>query len=114
MHPHIPVHDLWWLAAGGASYGARYVRIKVRTLRRLALRSALPDPSSELLQLQSKYGCNEHSLVSIAPGAAAWTMPGIDGAIVYGEFGRVWLVAGDPLAKPADAITLVKGPLCLV
>ena len=109
MHPHIPVHDLWWLAAGGASYGARYVRIKVRTLRSMARRSTLPDPSNELLRLQSKYGYNEHSLVSIAPGATAWTMPGIDGAIVYGEVGRVWLAAGDPLANAADTIELVKG-----
>jgi phosphatidylglycerol lysyltransferase len=36
-------------------------------------------------------------------------MPGIDGAIVYGEFGRVWLAAGDPLARPEDVATLVKG-----
>jgi phosphatidylglycerol lysyltransferase len=61
------------------------------------------------LRLQADYGYNAHSLVSIAPGATAWTMPGIDGAIIYGEFGRVWLAAGDPLAKPADIITLVKG-----
>jgi phosphatidylglycerol lysyltransferase len=36
-------------------------------------------------------------------------MPGIDGAIVYGEFGRVWLAAGDPLANPEDITALVKG-----
>jgi len=109
MHPHIPVHDLWWLAAGGASYGARYVSHKVRTLRSYARHSLIPDPSDDLLRLQSKYGYNAHSLVSIAPGASAWTMPGIDGAIVYGEFGRVWLAAGDPIAKPEDVIVLVKG-----
>ena len=109
MHAHIPVHDFWWLAAGGAGYGARYVRHKVRTLRTHARRSHVPDPSQDLLRLQWKYGYNAHSLVSIAPGGAAWTMPGIDGAIVYGEFGRVWLAAGDPLARPEDVATLVKG-----
>ena len=109
MHAHIPVHDLWWLAAGGASYGARYVKHKVGSLRSEARRSRVPDPSKDLLQLQSEYGYNAHSLVSIAPGGSAWTMPGIDGAIVYGEFGRVWLAAGDPLARPEDVVTLVKG-----
>jgi phosphatidylglycerol lysyltransferase len=109
LHPHIPVHDLWWLAAGGASYGARYVRHKVSTHRRFVKRSRLADPTNNLLQLQEKYGYNAHSLVSIAPGANAWTMPGVEGAIVYGEFGRVWLAAGDPIANPQDVQTLVKG-----
>ncbi len=109
MHAHIPVHDLWWLAAGGASYGARYVKHKVGSLRSQTRRSLVPDPSKDLLQLQSEYGYNAHSLVSIAPGGSAWTMPGIDGAIVYGEFGRVWLAAGDPLVRPEDTVALVKG-----
>jgi phosphatidylglycerol lysyltransferase len=108
MYPHIPVHDLWWLAAGGASYGARYARHKVIMARTRFRRSRLPDPTDELLRLQSQYGYNAHSLVSIAPGAAAWTVPGIDGAIIYGEFGRVWLAAGDPLAGPDDVKPLVK------
>ena len=109
MHPHIPIHDLWWLAAGGASYGAKYVRNKVRQHRSLARRSKLPDPTEELLRLQAKYGYNAHSLVSIAPGANAWLVPGLDGAIVYGEFGRVWLAAGDPIAKPEDVQALLEG-----
>ena len=109
MHPHIPIHDLWWLAAGGASYGANYVRHRVRQLRTRARHAKLPDPTDKLLELQAKYGYNEHSLVSIAPGANAWIDPQLDGAIVYGEFGRVWLAAGDPIAKPEDVAALVKG-----
>jgi phosphatidylglycerol lysyltransferase len=109
MHPHIPIHDLWWLAAGGgASYGARYVTHKVRTVRAFTRRSRTTDPTAELLRLQTAYGYNAHSLVRIAPGAITWTMAGIDGAIVYAEFGRVWLAAGDPLAKPEDIKLLVK------
>src|SRR5881296_3882736 len=100
MLPHIPIHDLWWLAAGGASYGANYLRNKVRQQRRLATRAKVKDPTDDLLRLQAEYGYSEHSLVSIAPGANAWMVPGLDGAIVYGEFGRVWLAAGDPIAKP--------------
>lgn len=110
MHPHIPVHDLWWLAAGGgASYGARYVTHKVQMVRALARRLRVVDPTAELLQLQSIHGYNAHSLVSITPGATTWTMPGVEGAIIYGEFGRVWLAAGDPLAKLEDIKALVKG-----
>lgn len=110
MHPHIPVHDLWWLAAGGgASYGTRYVTHKVRTVRALARRFVAADPTSELLRLQSSYGYNAHSLVSITPGALTWTMPGIDGAIIYGEFGRIWLAAGEPLGRPEDIKSLAEG-----
>ena len=56
MHAHIPVRDFWWLAAGGASYGARYVKHKVGSLRSQTRRSLVPDPSKDLLQLQSEYG----------------------------------------------------------
>jgi len=47
--------------------------------------------------------------VSITPGALTWTMPGVDGAIIYGEFGSVWLAAGDPLSKPEDIQLLTRG-----
>jgi len=110
IHPHIPIRDIWWLAAGGgASYGARYVRLKVQMVRGGARRTRVLDPTDDLLRLQTLYGYNAHSLVSIAPGAATWSMPGIDGAIVYGEFGRVWLAAGDPLAHADDIKPLVIG-----
>ena len=108
MHPHIPIHDLWWLAAG-AGYGARYVRNKVMIHRRLAKRATLPDPTDQLLQLQARYGYNAHSLVSIAPGGHAWMSSAVEGAIVYGEFGKVWLAAGDPIAHPDNVQPLVEG-----
>jgi phosphatidylglycerol lysyltransferase len=98
----IPVHDLWWLAAGGAGYGARYMRSRIATARSMRQRSRVPDPTGELLRLQTLYGYNSHSLVSIAPGALLWSQPGIDGALIYSEFGRIWLVAGDPLARVED------------
>ena len=78
-------------------------------VRALARRFPAPDPTDELLRLQSSYGYNAHSLVSITPGARTWAMPGIDGAIIYGEFGRVWLAAGDPLGKPEDIKALTEG-----
>src|SRR5260370_21957668 len=71
-------------------------------------RRRTPDPTGELLRLQTLYGYNPHSLVSIAPGAQSWLIPYIDGAIIYGEFGRVWLAAGDPLASRDEAAELAK------
>src|SRR5689334_9353869 len=99
----IPLRELWWLVAGGgAGYGARYVRLRVSTARGARRGAAAEaDPTGELLRLQTLYGYNAHSLVSIAPGARLWSTPEIDGAIIYSEFGRVWLAAGDPLA-PAE------------
>src|SRR5713101_7871244 len=104
----IPVRDLWWLAAGGAGYGARYMKMRIETAVAARRRSRLPDPTGELLRLQTLYGYNPHSLVSIAPGALLWSSPDIDGAIIYGEFGRVWLAAGDPLAPLEDMAELAR------
>ena len=104
----IPVRDLWWLAAGGAGYGARYMKMRIDAVVSARRRSRLPDPTGELLRLQTLYGYNPHSLVSIAPGAMLWSTPDIDGAIIYGEFGRVWLAAGDPLAPLEDMAELAR------
>ena len=71
-------------------------------------RRRLPDPTGELLRLQTLYGYNAHSLVSIAPGAMLWSTPEIDGAIIYSEFGRVWLAAGEPLARAEDKPALAR------
>src|SRR5437879_13913942 len=98
----IAVRDLWWLAAGGAGYGARYMKMRIDAVVSARRRSRLPDPTGELLRLQTLFGYNPHSLVSIAPGAMYWSTPDIDGAIIYSEFGRIWLAAGDPLARLED------------
>jgi lysylphosphatidylglycerol synthetase-like protein (DUF2156 family) len=105
----IPVRDLWWLAAGGgAGYGARYMKMRVDAALTARRRRHAPDPTGELLRLQTLYGYNPHSLVSIAPGALLWSTPDIDGAIIYGEFGRVWLAAGDPLAPLDEMAELAR------
>src|SRR5439155_6975591 len=105
----IPVRDLWWLAAGGgASYGARYMKMRIDAALAARRRRRVPDPTGELLRLQTLYGFNAHSLVSIAPGALLWSTPDIDGAIIYGEFGRVWLATGDPLAPLDDMAELAR------
>src|SRR6185295_6181503 len=105
----IPIRQLWWLAAGsGASYTARYMKTRIEFALAERRRKRLPDPTGELLRLQTLYGHNPHSLVSIAPGAMLWSTPDIDGAIIYGEFGRVWLAAGDPLAPLEDMAELAR------
>lgn len=108
MIPHIPARELWWLAAGGAGYGARYARVRLRLALARERSARTPDPAGELLRLQTLYGYNAHSLVSIAPGARVWTVPEIDGAIIYCEFGHVWLAAGDPLASAEEAAELAR------
>jgi lysylphosphatidylglycerol synthetase-like protein (DUF2156 family) len=105
----IPIHDLWWLAAGGsAGAGARFMKARIGAALTARRRSRLPDPTGELLRLQTLYGYNPYSLASIAYGASVWSTPDIDGAIIYAEFGHVWLVAGDPLAPLADMAELAR------
>lgn len=105
----IPIRELWWLAAGsGASYTARYMTTRIGSALAERRRKRVPDPTGDLLRLQMLYGYNAHSLVSIAPGAEMWSTPEIDGAIIYGEFGRVWLAAGDPLAAPEEGGELAR------
>ena len=105
----IPIRQLWWLAAGsGASYTARYMKTRIGFALAERRRKRLTDPTGDLLRLPMLYGYNAHSLVSIAPGAEMWSSPDIDGAIIYGEFGHVWLAAGDPLASPDEAAELAR------
>jgi lysylphosphatidylglycerol synthetase-like protein (DUF2156 family) len=105
----IPIHDLWWLAAGGsAGYGARYMKARIGAALTARQRSRLPDPAGELLRLQTLYGHNPYSLASLAPGALVWSTPEIDGCVIYGKFGSVLLVAGDPLASLEEMPELVR------
>lgn len=106
MFPHFAAHHLWWLAVGGAGVAARYARLRTRPLRLVQFEEY--EATSDLLHQQAAYGYNAHSLVSIAPGARLWSCPQIDGAITYNEFGKVWLVPGDPLAHPDDVMELTR------
>jgi phosphatidylglycerol lysyltransferase len=106
LFPHFAAHHLWWLAVGGAGVAARYARLRTRPLRLVEFEEYAA--TNDLLQQQSFYGYNAHSLVSIAPGARLWSCPQIDGAITYNEFGKVWLVPGDPLAHPDNVAELTR------
>jgi len=86
----------WLIVAGGsAGVAGRYLRLYIRHAHKLIL----PDPAVDLLRLYQSHGYNAHALVGIARGIRLWTSPETDGAVAYNEFGRVWLVPGDPLAS---------------
>jgi len=106
LFPRSAVHQLWWLAVAGAGVAARYVRVRARAPR--MTREAGYESIVRLLHEQQKHGFNAHSLVSIAPDARFWSCPEIKGAITYNEFGKVWLVPGDPLASQEDCFELAR------
>jgi pimeloyl-ACP methyl ester carboxylesterase len=102
--PQFAAHHLWWLAVGGAGVAARYVQRHTRPLRVTPF--AEEEATTRLLHEQSLHGYNAHSLVSIAPGARFWSCPEIEGGITYNEFGKVWLVPGDPLGSEENVTAL--------
>lgn len=90
---HFFAQHPWLIVAGGsAGVAGRYLRLKIR-----APKLILPDPMVDLLRLYQLYGYNAHALVSIAQGIHLWRCS--KGAVAYNEFGKVWLVPGDPLAS---------------
>lgn len=95
---HFFTQHPWLIVAGGSGAGVagRYLRLYIRYAHKLIL----PDPAVELLRLYQLHGYNAHALVSITPGIRLWKSP--EGAVAYNEFGRVWLVPGDPLASPEN------------
>ena len=93
---HFFIRHLWLIVAGGGvGVAGRYVQLYVRHTQNLLL----PDPTVDLLKLHQLHGYNAHTLVGIAPGIRLWNCSEREGAVAYNEFGRVWLVPGDPLAS---------------
>jgi len=96
-------HLIWLISAsGGAGIAGRYIQLRVRQAHRIIP----PDPSTELLRLHELYGYNAHSLVGIASGARLWSCQETEGAVAFNDFGKVWLVPGEPLASPDSQATL--------
>jgi pimeloyl-ACP methyl ester carboxylesterase len=100
MFFHFLIHHLWLIAVsgGGAGVAGRYIHLR----RRQAHHFILPDPIPKVLRLHQLYGYSAHSLVGISPGARVWSCPETEGAVVFNEVGKVWLVPGDPLASDGD------------
>ena len=92
---HFFTQHPWLIVAGsGVGVAGRYLRLYIRHAHKLIL----PDPTIDLLRLYQLHGYNAHALVSITRGIRLWTCS--KGTVAYNEFGRVWLVPGDPLASP--------------
>src|SRR6185369_11745653 len=100
---HFLSQHLWLIAAGGGvGVAGRYLQLCIRHTHNLIL----PDPTVDLLKLYQLHGYNAHALVGITPGIRLWTCPETNGAVAYSEFGKVWLVPGDPLASVEQIATV--------
>jgi len=96
---HFLGQHLWLIAAGsGVGVAGRYFHARMRQTHKLLL----PDPTIEILRHYQLYGYNAHALVGTASGIRLWTCLETEGAIAYNDFGKVWLVPGDPLASAED------------
>lgn len=82
------------VAGGGAGVAGRYLHFYIRHHHLI-----LPDPTIDLFRFYQSHGYNAHALVGIATGIRLWICAEAEGAVAYNEFGRVWLVPGDPLAS---------------
>src|SRR5437764_1232139 len=103
---HFLTQHIWLIAGGGgAGVAGRYIQLRIRR----APRVSLPDPSAELLRLHQLYGYNAHSLVAIATGVRLWSCPETEGAVAFNDFGKVWLVPGDPLASADNQVAVADG-----
>lgn len=74
----------------------RYLQLYIRHTHHNLI---LPDPTVDLLKFFQLHGYNAHALIGVARGTRLWTCQETEGAVAYNEFGKVWLVPGDPLAS---------------
>jgi phosphatidylglycerol lysyltransferase len=93
---HFFNHHLWLIVAGGGvGVAGRYLQLYIRHTHNLIL----PDPTIDLFRFYQLHGYNAHALVGIATGTCLWICAETEGAVAYNEFGKVWLVPGDPLTS---------------
>ena len=83
------------VASGGVGVAGRYLQLYIRHTHNLIL----PDPTVDLFRFYQLHGYNAHTLIGIATGTRVWICTETEGAVAYNEFGKVWLVSGDPLTS---------------
>lgn len=64
--------------------------------------------NDDALRLQKIHGYNEHSLVGISGEKLFWLDDKKDCAVSYNEHGKVWIVAGEPLASEKELIPAMR------
>ena len=101
---HFFSQHLWLIVAGGGvGVAGRYIHLYIRHTHNLIL----PDPTVDLFRFYQLHGYNAHALVGIATGTRVWICTEAEGAVAYNEFGKVWLVPGDPLASVENLAKVV-------
>jgi len=63
---------------------------------------------SELCDLRSQYGYNEHSLIGSSIDSEVWISADKRGAIAYTESGGIWMVGGEPFAADHDLVRITN------
>ena len=81
--------------AAGAGLGTLYLGLKSRRSVTPPKPTFLTDESQNLLRLQSLYGYNPHSLVSVSETDCSWFDFSTQSCAAYSEHGKIRLVAGD-------------------
>ncbi len=67
-----------------------------------------PDDDAEIRRMQLLYGYSEHSLIGISGDKKVWMGRKKTGAVCYKERGKVWLVAGEPLASEENLSNVTR------
>jgi lysylphosphatidylglycerol synthetase-like protein (DUF2156 family) len=88
----------------GTGFKIVYSRFPARKLKAVTSRYPV-DKTADLLRLQSLYGYNEHSSVSISATRNVWFDEQTSSAVNYTEHGKVWLAAGEMLAADENLIS---------
>lgn len=89
------------IACTGVGFSTLYLSWKSSRLRKWVTIS--PSREDDLTRaFQAKFGYNEHSFVGLSVQSETWIDKENRGAVSYCENGKVWVVAGEPLASDED------------
>ena len=96
------------IAAGAIGYGARILPDFIGPHEKNACAATVADCLPDALLLQETFGYNLHSLVSLQSEALFWKDRRTNGAIIYQDYGFVWLASCEPLCSDEDTADLAE------
>ena len=100
---HFLSQHLWLIAAGsGVGVAGRYLQLRIRHTHKLIL----PDPTVIFSGSISCMVTTLTRLLELLPVFVYGNVLETEGAVAYSEFGKVWLVPGDPLASVEQLATV--------